>query len=334
MAATVREYLMYHLENSYGVAHLNAGAPAAGEHGFIRLEAGNAFNVRPVQQSLNIMYGGGYAVPVTRVGGNITCKGTLRTILHYSQANTLLNWAMTSINTGRTSPWNTSDPSGIMPVGDLASLSLYHAIMASNGTFYRRAYRGAKVNGLRIECSAEAPLAIATFDIETSKPEPNASFGGSDTNAVNTTEFPAPTFADYPTDPCHFFHTAGGLFIGATRTLYDSISIDIKNTIDRKYYETKWVAMLPCLGREARLKYKALLKASPDDRQTYEYSNTTNCSIKFNSTNSVTITYNAQNRIDNPPADDLPLDRVYEQEVEFLNYYDNTANADITVTVT
>lgn len=339
MSTTAREYLMFVQENQYETPNLTGGAPTANTFGYIRLDRGNGFTVRPNQQSINVMYGGGVPIPVTRVPGNIAVTGTLTTLLHYSQANTLLNWALTRIDAGRTLPWATSaDSGGKEGPGDLASMSLYHAYRGQDGTYIKRTYRGAKVASCQITCSADAPLALLTMNIEASKPIPNDTFGGTDTLASNTTEFPDPTDASYPTDVAHFFHTNGKLTFGNTRTLYTSLGINIANRTVRFYGETPWPQVITTLGRESRCTFRSLIRSTVDDRTDYEKSTAKSVSVGFNTTinsvvHTITINYNSQNRHDTPPADDLPIDNVYAQEINLLNYYDAAANTDIVVTV-
>lgn len=339
MSTTAREYLMFVREKQYETPDLVGGAPNTGCYGYIRLDRGNGFTVRPNQQSVNVMYGGGVPIPVTRVPGNIAVAGTLTTLLHYSQANTLLGWALTRINSSRTVPWvTTNDAAGKEGPGDLASMSLYHAYRGQDGGYIKRIYRGAKVASCQIQCSADAPLALLTLNVEASLPIPNDTFGGSNTNTeITTTEFPDPTDASYPTDVAHFFHTNGQLTFGTTRTLYSSLGVNVTNRTVRFYGETPWPQVITTLGRESRCTFRSLVRSTVDDRHDYESSTAKSVSVGFNTTinsvvHTITINYHAQNRHDTPPADDLPIDNVYAQEINLLNYYDPVANTDISVT--
>jgi hypothetical protein len=329
-----REYLLWHRESSYGTADLNAGAPKTGAYHYIRLDQGDSFQARGKRVTTTIPYGGGFAVPYLRVGKVAEVAGSFRTILHYSQAANLLGWAMTPVNAGRTTPWTTTDASSVMPVGDLASASIYHAKMRSDGTFEKRAYRGCKVRSLRLECSAGSPLVIASFDIIAIKPVPNDDLGGADSTAISTTEFPGPTVTSWPTDPVLFQESTGGVKIGTTRTLFEELSFDIQNVLDPKRYESRYVQTCRMLGRNGMLSTLLHYKSTPDDRSAFNGLTAQDCEVAWtNGVNTVKVDFNTAAIIDNV-EDRLPLEGEYQQRVSVASFYDGAASADITFTYT
>jgi hypothetical protein len=309
-----REYVMWHAESAYGTANLNAGAPRAGAHHYIRLDTGDAFTGRGRRVTTTIPYGGGFNVPYLRVGKAAEVTGSLRTILHYSQASNLLGWAFTPT------------------AGDLTSASVYHAKMRSDGTFEKRAYRGGKVQTLRLECSAGSPLLIATFNCIFSKVVPNDDLGGTDSTAISATEFPGPTTSSWPNDPVLFQESSTGLKIGSTRTQYEEFGLDLNNVLDSKRYESQWVQVCKYLGRNAMLSALLRYKATPDDRAAFNALTAQDTEITFtNGVNSIKIDFYNAALIDDV-QDQLPLEGEYHQRVSVASFFDGANSADLAFT--
>ncbi len=201
----------------------------AGEIIYVRLSDGFfTMVVEPVFEE--IMYGGGLAIPAEEISDHYICKGTLKTKLYPAQAPFLLKWATSRINTGQTSPWTTTEPPG-----DLASVSVYHAIQYSNGTVRRKRYSGTKVSSMRLEVSRGSTSAMLTLDLQACKAYGNAIDSSSDPNG---TEFPLPAETDYPLNPYTFKNTGGNLKIASTTSAYESISIACQNALDGRHFET------------------------------------------------------------------------------------------------
>jgi hypothetical protein len=332
---TAPQYLMYIEEETYGVPKLTTGAPTTAAFGYIRLLGDNAFTIAPSQDSVKVAYGGGVATNIARIPGRITAEGTLTTVIHYTQAAALLGWALTPINTGRTAPWTTSADT-VQGPGDLASMSLYHAVRQSDGTYYKRAYHGAKVRSMRLECSADDPLVRATLNISAGQPVPDAAWGGA--AVIGASEFPAPADGDYP-DPTkilHYYDSAGHVVIGGTtRTLYGSLMMEVNNIIDTKYYTSRYASVISYRGRNTTaVQIKSLFTPTPTDRNDYETNAAKTVVVTFtNGVNSVAIDFKANNRQDTPPAYDLPNERTYEQTITYFNFYDVANTADFVLTV-
>src|SRR5262245_41486896 len=168
-----REYVMLVIESAYGVPK---ATPVLGTDKFYaRLDDGNSFTMQMEPTFNPIMYGGGLAIPALQVSDQKVCRGRFQTKLYAgSYCATLLKWAMTTVNSGRTTPWATTDASFLMPVGDLASMSFYHAIQNNDSTYDLRRYGGVKALNCQITCSRQSPVAMATFDIQGIRDDLNA----------------------------------------------------------------------------------------------------------------------------------------------------------------
>lgn len=329
-----REYLMWHQDLSYGTAALSGGAPATGKYHYIRLDTGNAFDMRGRRITSTIPYGGGFNVPYLRVGKAANVAGTLKTILYYSQASNLLGWALTRVNSGRTTPWTTTDASSVMPPGDLASATIYHAYMLPDGTFARRAYRGVKVASLRLECSADSPLVVATFGLVAQKHDPNSDMGGSDSAAIGTTEFPGPTNSSWPSDPVLFQESTGLLKIGSTRTQYQDLSIEVTNNLNPLRYESRFLQTCRMTGRAGMLTANMRLKGTPDNRAAFDALTAQDTEVSWtNGSNTVKIDLNTAAIIDDV-TDDLPIEGEYNQRLSVASFWDGANAGDIVFTYT
>lgn len=320
-----REFLRITKESSYGT---KKASPTAGVDVIvIRLAEGNSFTMRPKPRMTRVMYGGGLAIPALTVAGETGVAGTLQTKLCYSQALFLLNWGFTRINAGQTSPWTTTEP-----VGDLASVTIDHAIQRSDGTYKRKSYPGCKVAKPKIEGSREAQIVGLNYDVIAQKVVGNTFDASTDPDA---TAFPAPAETDYPLDVVMFQHSAAGLKIdngGTARTGYESFSVEADNKLDARAYESRWLQFCRFLGRESKLMAKLALKASPDDRAAYEILTAQAVSLALtNGVNTITLDYKGNNVLDDV-ADDLPLDKLYEQGLTIFNQFEQSSATDLAFT--
>ena len=302
-------------------------SPTAGvDSMYIRLIDGNSFSMVANPVIEQIPYGGGVAITADMVADHYECKGQLKTKLYPSQAVLLLNWALTRINTGQTSPWTTTELAG-----DLASCSVYHAVRRSDGTYLRKQYSGCKVSGARIEVSRQSTTAMLTLDLTACAQLGNSMDSSSD---PSSTAFPAPAETAYPLGPYTFKQTAGQLSLGgSTRTQYDSLSVAVQNALDGHWFETSSLSVLQFCGRSSTLDANLFLKSTPDDRTAYEAITAQACALTFEngvSGQNCTLQFNGQNRITKLPFD-LPLNQVYMQPLTLQNVFDETAAGDIAV---
>jgi hypothetical protein len=286
---------------------------------YIRLADGNAFKMRAKPVIQKVMYGGGYAVAAEAISDHYALEGTLDTLLYPTQANLLLSWATSRINSAQTSPWTTTE----IP-GDLASCTIYHAIRQSTGAYNLKQYSGVKVSSVKIDVSRDATIAKLSLGLMGSQ---QTGFG-TQTGDPTSTPFPAPAETNYPTGPYTFAMTSGYLSIGGTtRSGYQNISIDIKNALDGEWFEAAYRQIIQFLGRESSLQTKLFYKPSPDDASAFEALTAQALEVTFENGvtgQNLTINFNGQNTISDLPWD-LPLDKVYTVDMTLDNRFDPAA---------
>lgn len=320
-----REFLYLVQESAYGTP---VASPVVGTSSFYtRLDQGNAYTARMTPLMYTIPYGGGQAIDVLTGSDVVAVEGTIQTYLYASQAAFFLNWAAQRINGAQTAPWVTTEP-----VGDLPSVSIYHAKTMSDGSIKRKQYPGAKVKSLKLSSSRESKLWRLQLGIVAQKVVGNSYDASTDPSAVT---FPAPTDAQLPTDAYAYIHSGGGLTLGGvSRTMFSELELSIENVIDVRPFESRFPQIIRWLGRKTTLDAKLYMKPSPDDRATFEAVTAGAASLAIsNGTHSATVTLNAQCVIEKID-DDLPLDKVYEQKGTWKNQWDNTAGSDLTLAFT
>ena len=294
---------------------------------YVRLDGGNAFTMRPKPVEVEVPYGGGVAVGAYRVSDKQACEGELTVKLCASQAPFLLAWATNRINSLQTLPW----PTTLAP-GDLASCSVYHAIQRSDGSYKRRVYLGTKVSSVNVEVSEESTVVTLKLGLVSSTPQGNQFDASTDPTA---TVFPAPVDANFPSDVYLWTHSSGLITIGGTiRSQITELRFDAKNTLAKRFFNSRFVEALLFTGRKTTCGVKLLYAPTPDDRTTYEGLTSQAISVGLNNgTHSVTITLNAQNIFDTF-NDDLPLNDLYFQASSLANLWDPVAGSDFVVSWT
>lgn len=314
---SAREFLWIVKESSLGTVMT---APVTGTDSiYVRLIDGNSFGMiaRPVIE--DIPHGGGFAVAAEAVSDHYECKGQLKTKLYPSQAALLLGLLMTRVSSDQTLPWPTTEPAG-----DLASVSIYHAVRRSDGTYRRKRFAGVKATGGRIEVSRQSTTAMLTLDLQACRSYGNAMDGSADPDA---TEFPAPAEADYPTGPYTFKQTSGLFTAGTARTQYVSLAIAVQNAVDGRWFEASYLTVNQFCGRSASLDADLYLKATPDDRSAYEAITAQSVSLGFNDgAKTLTLNFGGRNHITDLPYD-LPLDKAFMTKLSLKNRWDPTANS-------
>jgi hypothetical protein len=311
---------------------------------YVRLDGANAFSMRPQPVMVTVPYGGGVAIDAFRVADKLECKGRLVTKLYAGNATAiglggfLLNWATTPINSGRTAPWVTD--AGGEPVGDLASIAIYHAITRSDGTIKRRVYLGCKCDGYDLDVSEDGTIATLSLDITGSTPQGNQWDSSTDPTAGT---FPAESDSQLPTNPYLFTHCSGGLTIGTARTQFQSVKLSVKNVLARRFWANRFAQLLRYVGRSVTLEAQNYYVPTPDDRTGYEgilgfattggYTGTT---VTFELNNSVhTVIYDFKtNSVITTLADNLPLNDLYTQTMTVTSQWDTAAATDLTLALT
>lgn len=325
-----REYLLLVEEVSYGIP----ATKVVGTNAFYaRLDDGNSFTCQMEPIFLPIMYGGGRATPALEVNDQFNCKGTFKTKLYAGPYSAMLcNWAWTPINAGRTAPWTTTDAAGLMPLGDLASLSAYHAFEDAAGNYQLKRMGGMKALNPKISCSRSSPIATFSTDFVCQRDDLK---GDGSAGYPDATEFPPPAETDYPSNPYTFHHTGGNFNLGGTsgsptvRTQYSSLDISSANVVDPRWFESSYLIFARFLGRTSTLTSELHLKFSPDDLATLQTISPGFMSAEFNNgTHSLKWTYNAKNFITGL-ARNLPLNQVYSRTATVTNFWDPTAANDL-----
>src|SRR5208337_1588369 len=326
-----REFLMLVQESAYKtpVASPVVWPTASANTFYIRLDGANVFTMRPRPVMVAVPYGGGVAIDAFRVSDKIECKGKLITKLYAGPLSQfLLQWAAQQINSGQTSPWTTTEPAG-----DLASVSIYHAITRSDGSIKRRVYLGTKVDGFDVDVSEDGTIATLSMDLSASTPQGNQFDSSTDPSSIT---FPPPTDSpnQLPINPYVFVHASGGLTIGSARTQFQSIRLSVKNQIARRFWANRFVNLMRFVGRATTLEAVNFYAPSPDDRTSYEGLTTEATSFALNNgTHSIAINMNAASVI-SQFEDQLPLNDLYTQTMTITNQWAPTAGSDLALTFT
>lgn len=325
MASNVAPYeaVWWVKESAYGTTKTS---PVAGTDSiYLRTEGNSTQSLRMEQMVQKIKYGGGYDIAGYAVKEKVRVAGKLQIVLTYTQAALLMKWAVNRINSGQSTPWTTTEPPG-----DVASATIYHAIMREDGTVKRSKYLGCKVAGGSIRCDADSQKMMLSLDIIGQKKKGNSIDSSSDPDA---TEFPLPADTAFPTDTILFYHLASGLTINSAALSYpESIGIEWSNMMDPKWFASRFVSINRLRGRSARMTVRPLYTASPDWRTAFEARSSYDAAAVFtNGTNTLTFTMNANNLVDSV-NDDLSPGKQYMQEFTLENQYDTSAGADLSIT--
>lgn len=329
-----REIAMIVKEVSYGVPMTS---PTLGTDSFyLRLSDPNSFTMQSLPVVGQIAYGGGLTTPACSYADQYNCTGQLTGVLYSgAYAKLIADWALTPIaldgESARSIPWTTTDTAQVMPPGDLASVSIYHGIQRSNGTWDRRRYGGVKVNSGSIVSGRQDPVAKFSLQLQGIRDDMNAA---GTVAYPDDTEFPFPTESSFACGPYLFSHTAGLLKIGTARAQYDSVSIEWTNSMAPKWFESKYVQLVKFCGRNTKLKANLYMKASPDDLASMQALTKQDVELSFNDgTHSLKFDLNTNNLFSGLGRD-LPLNGTYAWNAEVQNYYDGSTSNDVVVSAT
>ncbi len=324
------EFLLIVKESAFGTQKAGSVSTllAAGDAMYIRLAGANRFTPRPTPRILKIPFGGGYAVQGYSVSDRFAIGGQLQVELCYTQAALLLDWGITRINVGQTTPWVTTEPSG-----DLASCTVYHAVMRmDDSTIKRRRYKGVKIASGALASSADSGLTMLTLNLVAQKMDGNAYDASTDPDA---TAFPAPADTVFPVDPVLFVQGSGAFLIAASALTYcESANLSWTNTLDSQFFQSHFLALSRLRGRLSKADFKVMYTASPNFRTIYEALTTQALALSWtNTTHTVALTFNGNNLTD-PLADDLTPGKLYDQTFSMENQWDTSASQDIGFTFT
>lgn len=326
-----REFLLWVREASYGVP---VTTPVLGTDAFF-LRLSEPFAVADEPQIGYIPYGGGRSTRAEAFSDVTLVRGTLRTILFPAQS-ILLDWCATPVNAGRTAPWITIDPDEVMPPGDLASASLYHAYQLPNGTYVRKRYAGCKVGQWKLAFGPDGDARKGMLDITVvgQKIIGNAFDGSADPDA---TEFPAPTETQYPSGPFLLSHVrsgTGSLKLGTVRTQVAGFSVGATNKLDPRNYTGRWLEMCRFTGRDAQFEADVRLRASVDDKEAQRALTAQDVEVVLDAGGAgktLKIDFHGRNVIGGH-ARDFPLDKEYHTKLTLENLWDPAQATDLTIT--
>lgn len=278
-----------------------------------------------------IQHGGGLVTPACFFSDQYTNEGTLSGTFYTGYSKLLLDWATTPIDTGRTAPWTTTDPDGVMLVGDLASLSVYDGVL-DGSTYTRRRGSGRKCRSLTLQGERNGD----------GKWTYNAAFVGirDDTNgagsvaAPDATEFPEPAAGDLPCNPWQFSHAGGGLKIGTSRTMFDSVAVTIENTLTPGYFESRYPMTIRCFGRKVTLAVGLYRKPTTTDLAAWRALTSLDSELTlYDGTRTLKFDFNTNGRW-TAFSRNLPTGSYYRWVGTITAAIDNTVGTDFSFTYT
>ncbi|WP_165063440.1 hypothetical protein [Paludisphaera rhizosphaerae] len=326
------EYLLLVKEDHFGVP---VEDPVLGTDAFaIKLSESNAFSMDVNPTIGEIGRGNGDSGISCFYTAQYTCSGTLQGELYPTLAGVLLNWALTPINGGRTAPWATTAGAGSLPIGDLASVSLYHGWWDDYAGVYRRKrYSGVKVLSGSLAASSSDPIWKYNFSLQGIRKDVNAAGSVADPDA---TEFPFPADTDYPCGPYLWPDlVVGGLKIGTTRADYGNVAFAWTSTINPQFFESKYVKSLRYKGRgnSTTLTVDLAYKTTPDDEAAYQALTAQDTEFTLSTSgHSVKVDLNTNNVISGRTRN-FDYGGPFMQNIVVKNAWDKTAGSDLVLTV-
>ncbi|MGO9599943.1 MAG: hypothetical protein ACLP7Q_18290 [Isosphaeraceae bacterium] len=378
-----REYCMFVLEGGSGAnPYCNPIAPAAsaniwtvaastglpGTDGgsnyaafYARLDGDDGFTMRPRPVMVSVPYGGGFATRAFTVSDKQEMTGTYKTKL-YAGAFTqmLLQLACQQVNSlgwvgasGVSSGWQYGPAAGVAgnQVGNLPSVSIFHAIQKGDGTYKHRLYRGVRVTSWQFTLSENSTIGDLTLQLVGgyAAGNPFAYLNSVDPTAqtfsipatvptFGTTTTPstwcAPSTENYPVNPWLFINTCstagaggnGSVTIGAgtgtARTTFQSLSMSCTNQMMKHYWANRYLQIQQLVGRQLTVSLESWYTSTPDDRTQYEQNASQLATIVLgDGTHSITVTMNANNII-TTLDDRLPLADIYTQNMTLTSQFD------------
>ncbi len=328
---------------------------------YARLDGGDSFTMRPRPVMASVPYGGGFAVPAFTVSDKQVLEGTYKTKL-YAGAFTqmLLQLACQQVNSGGyvggsgvVAGWQYGPAAGSAgnQCGNLPSVSIFHAIQKSDGTYKHRLYYGVRVKSWNFTLSENSTIGDLTLQLTGAYAAGNPfAYGNSvdptaQTYAVpatvpvfNTTTTPstwcAPSTQNYPVNPWLFLNTCStggtggngsvtiGTGAGTARTTFQSLAMSCTNHLMTRFWANRFVQVSQLCGRDLTVSLQSWYTGSPDDRTEYEKVDSQLATIVLgDGTHSITFTMNANNII-KTLEDSLPLSDIYTQSMTLSSQFD------------
>lgn len=304
----MRVYYKIWNETTWGT-FANPGAPVKNtDYILLEVNESNALTLtkKPKQQQIATANAGNRVQKVWSVQHDVT--GNATTLAYPEQMPFLANWA------------------AVLSAGELPSCTIDKCVVMdddANTPVYTR-YLGVKVQQFQIETSAENPGAKVTMQLI-----------GKTTANITGTDFPAPAQSEFPAGlrPYCFTDlvTPGALVLGSTRSTAASVTLTIENTLNAPFFMAEYVGKIRWCGRRVSLNTR-LQYDSAADRTAYEGTTAQTASLKFdNGVNSFLIDLKSGNYI-TEVNEDLSMDTVFYQDVNFVNTFNGSAGTDLSIT--
>ena len=333
-----RRFLMAVIESSFGTPKTS---PTLGTDSFyMRLDTDNAFDVRSTAVHNQIQYGGGFTTIADTSCDEVNVAGSFNFLLYPGVwSEVLLKWAITAINTGRTTPWTTTDASAVMPAGDLASLSFYEAVLTQDGsTFRRKAFRGCKCNTWQLtgQDNGEGRMWRLSGTLTGIREQGSSWDSSTDPDA---TEFPVPAETSYPFGPFVYSHLATGTGTALIGTGNDrkasisSLTISGTNQMAGRKATSRFITTNRFIGRNVTATAVIRYKTTPDDQTSYQTLAAQAVKFKLdNATKSIELDLKGNNVLSDWVRQ-VPNSDEYMQQLTIQNRWDPSAATDVGLTL-
>jgi hypothetical protein len=243
-----------------------SGAYPAGTAIYPHMVGDNAWSKMTTPTYWKLVNGSGWSGEIARGTEQTAVGATLNTVLTASQAAFLLGWACGRIGppTGTvTTPWLTTEPRR-----DLASCRAEFGFTRFDGSWDVTAAGGCKVQSLQLTATEKAPMVMAKLVVIGGPihPDPYAD----PAEAAIAAEPPEDLEDSLPLDVMLFQHLRGNVSVGGPRTNFERVQITITNKLTAYFDETRYANALRVSGRTATVSGRLRLKASTDDRASWE----------------------------------------------------------------
>jgi hypothetical protein len=319
-----RQFAMIVAETEYGVP-LDAEDRVLGTNTFyFPINQSNAVNIQDTATIGTLMYGGGYNTRSCAMSAQSALTGTIQTSLFATPLTKfLLDASFVQINTGRTTPWVTTDPDYVMPAKDLASFTLMFGHEQVDGSVKRLGYHGLKIMSGNVSLqSGQQTGGTMSFTVQ-----------GNGISTPSPEDFPEPSSSDFPCGVFTFSDLDGGLKIGSVRKAFGGVEIAWTNSMSVQYFEKKYPTMIRNLGRETSVNVSNMyLKPTPDDHASYKSLTPFVSQVKLVGAGSKTLQFDLPITRWMTLTHDYSLENPYFRNGTLGSFYDPSIGTDITVT--
>ena len=298
------EYIRVTKEAVWGVFNTT---PGAGEQIWIQIDQSNAFSMRPEPVRYEIRSQGSTNRRVQTGSAKTKLAGNLSTFLYPEQASTLLNWGCT------------------VSSGVIGSCTIDHAIVMEDGgptTIYQR-YLGTRVNQAQFAGTEESTTMRLSLQLTAQQ-----------TAAITGTDLPLPALTLFPiSTPYLFQQCLGAMTLNGSRTEFNKLDITWKNILDATFNASRYVTRIKWCGRDVDWTLNNVYQVGTDRPNLETVTPVTGQVVFTNGTQVLTFNMYSKNYTASV-KDDLPLDKVFYQELSMQCYLDASAGSDFDLTKT